>query len=229
MATTHTITSPLRWNTRNLKTFGIWSAAVVGALLVDEDVRALFQRNQSEFGDMVAEIGNLYGSKEFTIALSLLTYGTGVAFGAEKVRDTGIMLTDLLLTVLLVQQPLRIVVGRARPLANEGNLSFNPFTVDDKYASFISGHSWSAVGISVILSRQINNRWASIGLATLSFTTVVSRMYVDKHWLSDVIMGGGMGYYAANTIVSWHNKNQRTGRNLSFRPTPHGVLLTYRF
>jgi membrane-associated phospholipid phosphatase len=139
------------------------------------------------------------------------------------------MLSDLLLTVLLVQQPLRMTVGRARPYANEGNLSFNPFTVADKYASFISGHTWNAVGISVVLSRQINNRWASIGLGTLAFVTAVSRMYVDKHWLSDVIMGGAFGYYSANTIVDWHDQKQEAEKNFSLRPTPNGFLLMYRF
>lgn len=140
MATKHTITSPLRWNTLDLRTFGIWSAVAFGAVFVDEDVREIFQKNQNETGCLIADIGNVYGGKEFTVAFSLLTYGAGAVFGAEKVRDTGMMLTDLLLTVLLVQQPLRIVVGRARPFAKEGNLSFNPLTVDDKYVSFVSGH-----------------------------------------------------------------------------------------
>ena len=82
---------------------------------------------------------------------------------------------------------------------------------------------------TVVLSRNIKNRWASIGLGTLALVTAVSRMYVDKHWLSDVIMGGAFGYYSANTIVDWHDQKQADARNLSFRPTPNGFLLMYRF
>ncbi|UCH84932.1 MAG: phosphatase PAP2 family protein [Candidatus Latescibacterota bacterium] len=228
-ATTHTVTSPFRWDSRDFTRFGIFAGLTVGAVFIDEDVREIFQKNQTDTGDFIAEIGNVYGNGFFAVGLTLLTYGSGAVFGAERVRDTGMMLSDLLLTVLFVQQPLRIIVGRARPYANEGNLSFEPFTVADEYASFVSGHTWSAVGMSVVLSRNINNRWASIGLGTLAFVTAVSRMYVDKHWLSDVIMGGAFGYYSANTIVDWHDQKQENAKNLSFRPTPSGFLLLYRF
>ena len=66
------------------------------------------------------------------------------------------MMMDVLLFVGLVQQPARMIAGRARPELGEGHFSFKPFTTANERASFISGHAWSAFGISNIVARQID-------------------------------------------------------------------------
>ena len=71
------------------------------------------------------------------------------------------MMSALLLTTLLVQQPLRRIVGRARPYTDEDNLTFKPFSVDGIHDSFISGNTWGAVGLSYILAAQIYHQVAT--------------------------------------------------------------------
>ena len=114
------------------------------------------------------------------------------------------MMTEVLLTALLVQQPLRIGVGRARPATGEGHLSFRPFTFDNEYASFVSGHSFSGFGMSNVMARQIDRWWASAVLYSLASVTALSRTYSDRHWLSDIIVGSILGYAASTTIWHWH-------------------------
>jgi len=231
-STGHVITKPFHWNKQNLKTFGYWAGATLAAVLLDETVRDYFQRNKTERGDNFERIGYYYGSPFFTVPFSLLTYATGTVFHQEKIRDTGLMMSELILLVGVIQQPLRIIVGRARPYAHEGNLSFHPFSLEHEYASFISGHCWSAVGISTILAKQIDNPWATGILAALAVCTMYSRMYEDAHWFSDVLMGSALGYYSATSIVDRHHEKEQSSfgnGHLLIYPYYTGIGVTYKF
>jgi len=129
----------------------------------------------------------------------------------------------------IVQQPLRVIVGRARPYTGLGNTYFKPFSVEDEYASFVSGHAWSAFGLSTIVALQIDNTWASVGLYGLALTTPLARMYADKHWFSDVLMGSILGYYSARAIWKWHREGPGAAYPITLVPLPNGLAVAGRF
>jgi membrane-associated phospholipid phosphatase len=195
------------WNSTDWLAVGAVAGATAGSFLVEERVRAVFQDHRSGAADLLERVGWWYGTPLFAVPVSLLTWGAGAAFDAEDVRDTGAMMSGLLLSALLVQQPLRIAVGRARPLAGEGHLSFQPFTFGNEYASFVSGHSWIAFGISNIVARQIDQTWAYVSLYSLATITALSRMYADAHWLTDVLLGSIVGYAISTAIWNEHREN----------------------
>jgi len=225
--TKNVITRPLHWDFGDLLTFGIWSAAVVGAVFIDMEVRDMFRRNHDSFSDAFLNIGDIYGSPAFTVPATILTYSLGAIIKNQKVKETGVMMGELLMTTLLVQQPLRVIVGRARPYTNEDNLTFNPFSTDGAYGSFISGHTWSSVGLSYILAEQIDHPIATAILYSLALVTPISRMAEDKHWFSDVLMGGALGYYSARSIVKFHKEGSKN--KLLIIPSSNGISLLYRF
>jgi len=228
-AVKHDISAPLRWNGADRRTAFLCTGLIAVAVILDDDARSLFRRNQSRFGDTVEDIGYWYGSPGFTGPFAFLTWGAGALFDSPALRETGMMLVESMLMVGVVQQPLRIVVGRARPYADEGNLSFKPFTLDNDYASFISGHAWSAVTVSTVLALQIDNTWASVGLYTLALTTPVSRMYADKHWLSDVLAGSVLGYFSAQSLWKWRHEGEGSSHRIALMPIPNGIVLSGRF
>lgn len=228
-AFTHTVTAPARWRRSDALTFAIALVATVGAVAIEEDVREFFQKNQGSVGDTFERLGFVYGSPIFTIPVSLATYTIGVFTNSNGVRETGLMMTEAMLMVALVRQPLRMAVGRARPLTEEGHVSFQPFTFENDYASFISGHAWSAFGISTVLAQQIGSPWASAGLYTLSTITAVSRLYADKHWLSDVVMGSALGFFSTRTIWRWHSGRTGSSLALEFYPVPSGFVARFEF
>jgi len=223
------VSSPWRWDASDRKTAVLYTGLVAVAVLVEEDVRGMFQRNQGGFGDTIEEVGYWYGSPGFTAPFSFLTWGAGALFDSPKLRETGMMLVESMLMVGVVQQPLRMIVGRARPSANQGHLSFNPFTVEDEYASFISGHAWSAFTVSTVLALQIDNPWASVGLYSLALTVPVARMYADKHWFSDVLMGSVLGYFSARTLWKWRMEGPGAAYPITLMPLPNGVAVAGRF
>ena len=191
------------WESSDWAAVGVVTAAAAGSYLIEERVRVAFQENRSGFADVLERIGWWYGTPLFTAPAALVTIGAGAAFNEPDVRDTGILMAEVLISALLIQQPLRIVVGRARPYMNEGHFSFNPLTLSNDYASFVSGHSYSAFGISNVVARQVDQTWASVTLYTLATITALSRMYADAHWLTDVLLGSVLGYVISTAI--WRN------------------------
>ncbi len=200
---------------------GVVAAATAGSFLAEENVRSVFQENRSGIADVLERVGWWYGTPLFTVPASLLTLGAGALFDDEEVKDTGILMSEFLLTALLIQQPLRIVVGRARPLAGEGHVSFHPFNVHNEYASFVSGHSWSAFGISNIVARQIDKGWASVALYSLATITALSRMYADRHWLTDVILGSVAGYAISTALWDRHEEENSPAGNQTLQAPSH--------
>ena len=197
------------WESSDWAAVGVVTAATAGSYLIEERVRVAFQQHRSGVADVLERIGWWYGTPLFTVPASLVTLGAGAAFNNPDVRDTGILMAEVLVSALLIQQPLRIIVGRARPFMNQGHFSFNPFTLSNDYASFVSGHSYSAFGISNVVARQVDQVWASVTLYTLATITALSRMYTDAHWLTDVLLGSVLGYVISTAI--WRNEQDNSG------------------
>ena len=133
----HTLSAPAHWDHRDLLTLGIVAATTGAAVLVEESVFEHLEENRSGFADDLERIGDIYGTPLFTGPVSLALYGSGLLFHSTPVKETGLMMVEALLLTAAVQQPLRLAVGRARPLTGEGHLSFDPFNAANEYAAFI--------------------------------------------------------------------------------------------
>ncbi|MCD7710990.1 MAG: phosphatase PAP2 family protein [Porphyromonadaceae bacterium] len=75
--------------------------------------------------------------------------------------------------------------------------------------SFPSGHTATAFMTATMLSKEYGHKsqWVSIGAYTVASATGLMRMANNRHWLSDVITGAGigilsteLGYYLADLI-----------------------------
>lgn len=61
--------------------------------------------------------------------------------------------------------------------------------------SFISSHACNSMGFSLFLIMALHKKWQPITLLLLSFTffTSISRLYLAKHYLTDIIAGWIVG------------------------------------
>jgi hypothetical protein len=197
---------------------------------MDDEVRSWMLDNRSPFLDAVEPIGFAYGAPQFMGPVSIAVYGSGALFDNTWLRDTGLMMTESIIIIGIVQIPLRIITGRARPETGEGNNSWKFMGgTDQARASFFSGHSAIAFGVSTILARQIDNTFASIGLYAFASLTPLARLYADRHWFSDVFIGTVLGIAVGNTVFNFHEGSADPTSSLSVLPTANGVLISYRF
>jgi len=81
-------------------------------------------------------------------------------------------------------------VGRARPIWGRGLLSFDPLS---GHASFPSGHAAYTFAVAGGID-AVTRGWLPAAAAyTVATATALSRVYDDKHWLSDIVVGSVLG------------------------------------
>ena len=133
-----------------------------------------------------------FGDPKTIMGLSLLF----MAYGGDAPRTTGRLMSSAFIGSGLVVFGMKELVRRKRPLESELG---NP--------SFPSGHTAFAFSMATILGHQYP-RWripfyVSAGLIGLS------RIYLGRHYASDVMMGAAVGTITGTVV--WRNRHTLLG------------------
>ena len=186
--------SPAHFDGSDWITVGaVAGSAVAAALWADEPVREYMLDNRSGSTDGLVSVGDHYGRLSTGYYLGSVLYVAGIVSDDDWVRYTGRAVLEAHTFSLLITGILKVVAGRSRPYRFEGNGKFNWFATENSEWSFPSGHATASFAISSALGRRIDRPWATAGLYALSGITVLDRIYDDKHWLSDTIVGAAIG------------------------------------
>jgi hypothetical protein len=225
-----TLTSPLRWKTEDFVKLGGFFVLTAGSFLLENEVKNIFSKNRNKTLDDLEPVGYYYGSPLTTVPATLAIYLSGVIFNNNWLRDTGLMLAETITIIAIIQVPSSFIFGRTRPHSTDNNLEFNFFDgFKQENASFISGHTAIAFGISNILSYQINNPIATVGLYGLAAVTPLARLYDNQHWFSDIFMGAAIGLFVSNKIININASGKKNKKSLSFFPAKNGIGVMYVF
>jgi hypothetical protein len=195
------LTNPLRWEGGDWMRFGGTCAVTVGLSFADTRMRDAMRRSQTATADRAADAATWMGDGIVVLGASAGGYLAGAAFHDRWLRETSVMLGTTVVTSAVISSVLKAVVGRARPYAGAGSGTFRPFSFNDSHYSFPSGHSEMAFALATVLSRRIDNAFASVALYGVAGSVALSRMYLDEHWLSDVFFGGAISYFVGNSVV----------------------------
>ena len=71
------------------------------------------------------------------------------------------------------------MVGRARPVANLGKDTFDPFNSSRNFHSFPSGHALLAFTNAYAIGKQFKNPWVKAGIYTVGAIPGISRVWDD--------------------------------------------------
>ena len=144
--------------------------------------------------------------------------------GWARLFDDTIPVAESIAVGQVLTQAIKFSVGRQRPYARFGAPGRTP-TSDDN-TSFISGHS--VLGFSITASAGLICHWRhyrtepyvwGAGIA-LSLSTEYLRMSADKHYLTDVVVGGGVGL-ATGLVVP-----RLMRENIEIVPIQNGLAVT---
>jgi len=221
----------------NVTHLGIATVIVIAGSFADESLRHDIQQpSRRNAGlDKITDIANVYGDLTAPALLTAGIYGSGILFHDEYIRTTGRMLGEALIIGGTLTTVGKYAFGRARPYLNEGSTSLQPFSWGDDRWSFPSGHATVAFTVSGVLSARIKQWWATAGLYGLASMTAFARMYKDKHWFSDVLMGALVGGFATVTVVDAEKERQSTKTHSTqsgvwrVMPIHRGIAITYIF
>jgi membrane-associated phospholipid phosphatase len=158
-----------------------------GVGTLDLDVRDALQRARNPAFEPVmrtatdvAQPRNVFG---FLVAVGVL----GGPLGPAVVREAFVAL----IPVNLVVEGLKRVVDRTRPDGSH----------DPNNASFPSSHAANAAALAVLVTR----RWPRAGWVAwpLALLVSLSRMWLDRHYLTDVLAGVTIGAGIAWWVTGW--------------------------
>jgi membrane-associated phospholipid phosphatase len=160
------------------------------SFIIDEHVTGFLRSNQTSFLDTSASLTDMGGEKTIVIPAVLLTYGTArFVLKDERLQTATLNSIQSIIVTAIATEGIKIITGRARPFNNEGPYAFRPFPAgEDRYKSLPSGHTSLAFALFTPYA-ETYSRWIYLVPASVA----MGRVYQDKHWLSDVVMGGGIG------------------------------------
>ena len=165
-------------------------------------------------------VGFLGSPGSFIIGASM--YAVGRYANKPRVAHLAVHGTEAIFVGLGVAGVLKGTLGRSRPYASRDT---NPRDFEllrgfrsDKFQAFPSGHSTTAFAVAAAVTAETTEWWPRstwiVGPILYGGATLVglSRMYEDKHWASDVIMGAAIGVFAGVKTVRFNHT--RTGNRI---------------
>lgn len=172
---------------------GLTLSLLSGIVQLDETTRTAVQGMRSPVGDRVMRTATEVGRRD------ILVWGVlGIAaFGGLQGPATARVILVSLASANLVVEGLKRLVHRTRP---DGDTNPNN-------ASFPSGHAASAAALAWVLTW----RWprGAIAFWLLAATVSFSRIYLNRHYLSDVVTGVAIGIlFAWLTLRLWPGLRQ---------------------
>jgi hypothetical protein len=228
-----------------------WAGAMVlGSVLLfqlDDNIDRWVGREKIQESDFIrrgAEIANL--SKDDQVMLAgALVYLTGRITKKKTLADIAWHSTEAVLISSVVLTLVRGSLGRTRPYVTPDDpTNFDAFQgfKQFEYRSFPSIHASANFAVAAVISGEMKRRWPGRlkwvppALYTIAAFPTVSRLYLRRHWMSDLVLGSFAGVVAGRKVEQYHHThpgNKIDKFMLGVRAGPDGsaqlVLFEHRF
>ncbi|SIQ11404.1 phosphatase PAP2 family protein [Maribacter ulvicola] len=232
----YSYTRPLHWKGNQWAQFGAVVAGTGLVYLVDDETSRFIRNNREGVPSLLRDYGEFYGNPSNNYLATSGVYAVGLITKNEKLRRTGVLLISSATSSGFLQQVLKSVVGRARPVANLGKDTFDPFNSNRNFHSFPSGHALLAFTNAYAIGKQFKNPWVKAGIYTLGAIPGISRVWDGQHYLSDMVFAFAISIATVESIDRYLDKrydekyNQQkkmVSWNLNFGPGQLGVTVNF--
>lgn len=247
--------APLRPPRRTLVRNSILIGATIGVAFLDRPIQkwaVTFRDHNGWVKKPNKFITNLGGQFEVIPLAAIAT--AGFVFRNEKLRTTTALALQSYITATVWSTLFKALSGRTRPdnyLPATGRNSTRfrgPFykIPNGQNSAFPSGHATLAFAAATVYAKEYKNipivPVLSYGMATL---VSVSRVIENRHWATDLIAGGLLGFACGSQVVNNYHRYARLKRqeglkrksdkgrlSINLQVSPFGVLqpgLVYTF
>jgi membrane-associated phospholipid phosphatase len=139
----------------------------------------------------------------------LSMYAAGLIRKDDKSKKTALLAAEAVADSEILTTAMKDIDRRLRPgaIAPNGNFSDTWFESGGSFlrgsGSFPSGHTIAAASIATVFARRYRrqHRWVPFVAYGLAATVGFSRLTLSAHFLSDVFMGGALGYSIGRFVV----------------------------
>jgi len=205
------VVSPVKWEARQWLGFGVVTGAGILAYTQDEKIQEFFTDHQSATADNFSKyIFEPFG--RFSPVLAGGLYLTGRLVKDKRLAGTSLTAAKSLAVAALIGGAVKQLTHRHRPYQDDIPDHANwdgPFS-DIHYNSFPSGHSTAAFSMATVFAIEYRSTiWVPALAYTLATGTAVSRLYDNKHWVSDVVIGSALGFVTGRFMWKQSQGNQK--------------------
>ena len=177
-----------------------------GLVALDPTEAAYFHRTSTFHGLNNILTGN--ATIMGTIAAPVSLYAIGLIRKDSKMQRTALLAGEAVADAEIVTTVFKDATRRVRPagIPAGGNFSDSWFESGGSplrgNGSFPSGHAIAAFSIATVIARRYgNHRWVPYAAYGLAAVVGFSRLSLSAHFLSDVFMGGALGYSISRFTV----------------------------
>ena len=209
-------TEPL-FTARDLFIAGGFAVATIALYPADRALAREIQREPLQNNHFLTESADFFdfmGTKG-SVYIGTSMYILGRLASIERMADLGLHGTESLYLAQALVRLVKGLAGRARPqLDPEDPRSFKlgrGFGDRDNYRSFPSGHAGMAFAAAAAVTSETSKWWpkSTWYIAAVMYggaaLVAISRMYDNKHWASDVVMGAAIGTFSGLKVVRYHH------------------------
>jgi len=135
-------------------------------------------------------------------------YLWGKVTNDDHKRETGLLSGEALLNSLMVTSAIQYSAGRERPFQNGAQGNFL-----QRGTSFPSNHSAAAWSVASVIAHEYPGPLTKVLAYGLASAVSLSRVRSKKHFSSDVVVGGLIGWFVGKHVYREHHDPMLGGAN----------------
>lgn len=142
------------------------------------------------------------------VAAPLSLYGSGLVRRDSRMVHTALLAGQAVAGAEFLTTAIKDATRRVRPAGFPPSADFHDswFESPGSYlrgrGSFPSGHTIAAFSVATVVARRYDkHRWIPVAAYGLAAAVGFSRLTLSAHFLSDVFMGGALGYSISRFVV----------------------------
>ncbi len=206
------IVSPNKWKKKQWIELGAVAGVGILAYTQDEKIQKYFANHQTSTATNLSKyIFEPFGNGKGTCLVMGGLYATGWILKDNRLAGTSLTAGKAFVVSSVGTMIIKQLTHRHRPYQDDIPDRSNwdgPFS-SVEYTSFPSGHSTAAFSLATVFALEYGRTiWVPTLAYTLAAGTAVSRLYDNKHWASDIVIGSVLGYVTGRFM--W-KQSKKTG------------------
>lgn len=200
--------APTKWNEQKAGTAFALLSLTATSMLIDKNVRDFSQTTRNKPLDAISTYFlEPIGGGPIAAGVLGLTYVGGMVFKDPLARKTSMLSFKAATISVGIAMLTKVTIQRARPNTspNDPFVFYKPEIYGNDYA-FVSGHTIFAFSIATVYATEYSHKkWVAPLAYTIASLASLSRVYDNKHWLSDVVAGAALGYGIGKLVSKRNN------------------------
>ena len=199
--------SPFNWGAKDYTKIAAGFSLFTLAYTNDAKLYEFIQSNKGNFSDDLAWLGEKWGNGQFLggvyaqAGISSLVWpkNTDIKIFFHKGMVSGFYTSA---TILFLKH----LIQRKRPYMAANPYEFGKFWEKPHYHSLPSGHTAAAFNLATLIAHSTEKKVWGVLAYSLATLTAWSRVYDQKHWVSDVVFGGILSTAITKSVLNSYKK-----------------------